>query len=141
MVIRTLSGDPEMPVYTRLPDDELGQDFVSRVEQVGGGLWLRSDAPWSVRVRAWQALEGKALVLHWINYRQDEDAVIEIPIPIGPIEVDLDLPASAQVDRIEWRYPEMKEPGELEFRIEGDCLHFSIPRLIVYGMSVIHLRD
>ncbi len=141
VVIRTLSGEPEMPVYTRLPDDDLGQDFVSRVEQVGGGLWLRSDAPWSVRVRAWLTLEDKALVLHWINYRQVEDSVIEIPIPIGPLQVELALPAAAEVERVEWRYPEMKAPFELEFRLEGNSLHFSIPRLIVYGMSVIRLRD
>ena len=94
-----------------------------------------------MRVRAWHALEDKALVLHWINYRQVEDSVIEIPIPIGPLQVELALPAAAEVERVEWRYPEMKAPFELEFRLEGNSLHFSIPRLIVYGMSVIRLRD
>ena len=33
-----------------------------------------------------------ALAIHWINYRQDEDAAIETPIPMGPIRADLLLP-------------------------------------------------
>jgi hypothetical protein len=78
--------------------------------------------------------------VHWINYRQDEAAAIEIPIPVGPIHVDLRLPDDVQLDRIEWRYPEMKEAITLDHAFADGRVTFEIPRLIVYGMSVIRLQ-
>ena len=82
----------------------------------------------------------EALVVHWINYLQAEEAVIEIPIPIGPIKAEVRLPDGFQVDRVEWHYPEMKEAATLEHETNVSSVTFSIPRLIVYGMSIIYLR-
>lgn len=138
--IRTLQGDPEMPVYSRLPDDIGGQQLIAAIEKTCGGYWLRTDAPWSVRTRAWRARDTAAIPVHWINYRQDEAAAIEIPIPVGPIHVDLRLPDDVQLDRIEWRYPEMKEAITLDHAFADGRVTFEIPRLIVYGMSVIRLQ-
>ncbi|HJP30998.1 MAG: hypothetical protein QF689_17880 [Candidatus Latescibacteria bacterium] len=138
--IRTLQGDPEMPVYSHLPDDAEGRRLIDATEGVCGGFWLHTDAPWSVRTRAWQDEGSTAIPVHWINYRQDEAAAIEVPIPVGPIKVDLQLPDDAQVDRVEWCYPEMKEAVLLDFESAEGCVTFEIPRLIVYGMSVIRLR-
>jgi hypothetical protein len=138
--IRTLQGDPEMPVYSRLPDDAGGQQLIAAIEKTCGGYWLRTDAPWSVRTRAWRARDTAAIPVHWINYRQDEAAAIEIPIPVGPIHVDLRLPDDVQLDRIEWRYPEMKEAITLDHAFADGRVTFEIPRLIVYGMSVIRLQ-
>ena len=78
--------------------------------------------------------------MHWINYSQDEAAAIETPIPIGPIRADLLLPDDVTVDRVEWVYPEMKEPVELDHEVADGRVSFQIPRLIVYGISVIHLK-
>ena len=63
------------------------------------------------------------------------------PIPTGPIRVDLLLADGGTVDRVEWRYPEMKNPLELDHEITDGRVRFQIPRLIVYGMSVIHLKS
>ena len=138
--IRTLEGEPEMPVYSRLHDDAEGQRLIAAMEQTCGRYWLRTDAPWSVRVRAWQAQDTPAIPVHWINYRQDEAAAIEIPMPMGPFRVDLRLPDDAVVEHVEWRYPEMAKAVDLEYEVTDGCVRFEIPRLIVYGMSVIRLR-
>ncbi len=71
--IRTLGG-VEMPVYPRLHNDSFGRAFMDELEGLGGGKALRTDAPWFVRVRAWRPEGERALVLHWINYLQDEQA-------------------------------------------------------------------
>ena len=77
---------------------------------------------------------------HWINYRQDEAPAIETPIPMGPIRADLLLPDAVEVDRVEWLYPEMKEPLALHHEVADGRVRFKVPRLIVYGISVIHLK-
>jgi hypothetical protein len=59
---------------------------------------------------------------------------------MGPIRADLLLAADATVDRVEWVYPEMKEPLLLDHKVAQGRVSFEIPRLIVYGISVIHLK-
>ena len=131
-----------MPVYSHLPDVPEGRALIAALEALcDGGYWLRTDAPWSVRARVWRAENTDAIPVHWINYRQDEAPVIETPIPTEPIRVDLLLADGDTVDRVEWRYPEMKNPLKLDHEITDGRVRFQIPRLIVYGMSVIHLKS
>jgi hypothetical protein len=139
-VIRTLPGEPEMPVYSRLSDDVEGQQLIAAMARLCGGFWLQTDAPWSVRTRVWRAQNIAAIPMHWINYRQDEAAAIEIPIPVGPIQAQMRLPADARVDHVEWCYPEMQQAVRLAHDVVDGHILFSIPRLIVHGMSVIHLQ-
>ena len=106
-----------------------------------GGYWLRTDAPWWVGARVWRAEDTAAIPVHWINYRQDEAPAIETPIPMGPIRVDLLLSDGERVDCVEWRYPEMKQPLELDHKVTAGRISFEIPRLIVYGISVIRLKS
>jgi len=65
---------------------------------------------------------------------------METPIPMGPIRVDLLLPDDTRVDRVEWIYPEMKEPLALAHNVVDGRITFEIPRLIVYGISVVRLK-
>ena len=101
---------------------------------------LVTDAPWFVRVRAWCPRGVDAVVIHWINYQQDEEAAFEIPSPVGPLQAECEIPGGFQAERIEWHYPEMREPVVLEHVNCGPNVRFAIPRLIVYGMSVLYLR-
>ena len=48
---------------------------------------------------------------HWINYLQ-EQPVVETPIPIGPIAVEIRCPGGYRVEAIDWRYPYMKAPEQ-----------------------------
>ena len=136
-----IKGIPqEMPIFPRLEDDDFGQRFLKELEQFVGRPRLVTDAPWFVRVRAWCPRGVDAVVIHWINYQQDEEAVIEIPIPVGPLQAECEIPGGFKAERIEWHYPEMREPVVLEHVNCGSNVRFAIPRLIVYGMSVLYLR-
>ena len=130
-----------MPIYPMLAEDGFGQQFLAELEGFIGGPRLVTDAPWYVRVRAWRPETVSALVVHWINYLQDEEAAIEVPIPIGPVQATCQVPDGVVVDRIEWLYPEMRGPVALDYELGGGQVGFEIPRLIVYGMSVLHLRE
>ena len=136
-----IKGIPqEMPIYPRLEEDPFGQRFLRELEEFVGRPRLVTDAPWFVRVRAWRPRDVDAVVIHWINYRQDEEAAIEIPLPVGPLQAECEVPAGFRVERVEWRYPEMREPLLLEHQESGSAVRFMIPRLIAYGMSVLHLQ-
>ncbi len=110
-----------------------------RIGRRSGRGWSR----WTFYLASgpWQPETVDALVVHWINYLSDEEAAIEIPIPIGPVLVTCQIPDGVQMERIEWQYPEMREPVALEYEASGAKVRFAIPRLIAYGMSVLHLRD
>ena len=137
-----IKGIPqEMPIFPKLGDDNFGQRFLLELEQFVGRPWLVTDAPWFVRVRAWRPQDVDAVVIHWINYQQDEEAAIEIPLPVGPLQAECEIPDGLQVERVEWHYPEMREPVALEHEKSGSNVRFTIPRLIVYGMSVLHLQS
>ncbi|NKB67937.1 MAG: hypothetical protein GKR89_12825 [Candidatus Latescibacteria bacterium] len=140
--IRTMEGEPEMPVYAHLSEAPEGRALIAALEGLcEEGYWLRTDAPWWVRARAWRAIDTDAIPVHWINYQQDEAAVIETPIPTGPIGVDLLLAEGDRVDRVEWCYPEMKKTLDLDYEIADGRVRFQIPRLIIYGISVVRLKQ
>ena len=130
----------KLPVYPPLESDPFGRSFLSDLEGLLEPPALRTDAPWFVRVRAWQPEHGEALVLHWVNYQQDEGTDIEVPLPVGPLQVECQVPAGYEVERLEWLYPEKKDPVVLPYEIQGARISFTIPKLIVYGLSVLHLR-
>ena len=129
-----------LPVYPPIEKDPFGRAFLADLKDLLGGSFLESDAPWFVRVRAWLPEQCAALVLHWVNYHQDEDAGIEVPFPLGPLQVECAVPEGYEVERVEWLYPEMKEAVPLQHITSGSRIRFSIPALIVYGMSVLHLK-
>ena len=129
-----------LPVYPLLEDDSFGQDFLRDLEDLLGGVYLETDAPWFVRVRAWLPEAHEALVLHWVNYRQDEETDIETPQPTGPVEVKCEVPEGYVVQKVEWLYPETGDSVTLHHETVGKRIHFTIPSVIVYGLSVLRLQ-
>jgi hypothetical protein len=127
-------------VYPPLDRDPFGRDFLRDLEILLGRSSLQTDAPWSVRVRAWRPESPRAVVLHWVNYHQDEESAVEIPFPVGPVQVECAVPRGERVARVEWLYPEMREPVVLPHDTAAGRVRFAIPRLIVYGLSVVHLE-
>ena len=83
-----------------------------------------------MRVRAWQP-DGIEAVLHWVNYRQDESSDIEVPQPVGPLQVSLAVPDGQRV-RVEWLYPEREEAVVLPHHRRPDEW---ISRCRVWGLS------
>jgi hypothetical protein len=131
----------ELLVYPPLERDPFGQGFLQELHSLLERSWLTTDAPWYVRVRAWHPESETALVLHWVNYCQDEDSAIEVPHPTGPLQVECRIPDSCEVEGVEWLYPEMANPVSLDFTKQGNAVSFAIPSLVVYGLSVLRLRE
>lgn len=132
--------DVQLPVYPSLATDPFGQGFLRDLEDLLGGAYLETDAPWFVRVRAWRPDGHEALVLHWVNYRQDEETDIETPQPVGPVRVECKVPMGYVVQRVEWLYPEKEDSVVLHHETLGERIHFTIPSVIVYGLSVLRLQ-
>ena len=132
--------DLQLPVYPLIENDPFGQDFLRNLEGLLEGAYLETDAPWFIRVRAWLPEGHEALVLHWVNYQQDEEADIETPQPVGPVQVDCKVPTGYVVQKVEWLYPEKRDPVPLHHETRGERTYFIIPSVIVYGLSVLHLR-
>ena len=130
----------ELPVYPPIARDPFGQSFLRELHSLLDRSWLVTDAPWYVRVRSWRPESEPALALHWVNYDQDEDSAIEVPHPTGPLQVECAIPDDCEVEKVEWLYPEMASPVSLEYLQNGMGVRFAVPSLIVYGLSVIHLR-
>lgn len=129
----------QLLVYPPIENDAFGQDFVGHLEWLLGAAYLETDAPWFVRVRAWRPEGDTALVLHWVNYRQDEETDIETPQPTGPFQVDCKVPEGYVVEKVEWVYPEKKDPSIVPHETFEDRIRFTIPSVIVYGLSVLYL--
>jgi hypothetical protein len=130
----------QLPVYPSLEDDSFGQGLLTDLEDLLGELYLETDAPWFVRARAWLPEGHEALTLHWVNYRQDEEADIETPQPVGPVQVDCKVPVGYAVQKVEWLYPEKGDSVILHHETLGERIRFTIPSVIVYGLSVLHLQ-
>ena len=132
--------DAQVMVYPFLENDSFGQSFLRDLEGLLEGTYLETDAPWFVRVRAWIPKGHEALVLHWVNYRQDEEADIETPQPVGPVRVACRVPAGYMVQKVEWIYPEKQDSVVLPHETDGEQIRFTVPTVIVYGLSVLRLR-
>ena len=130
----------QLPVYPSLEDDSFGQGLLTDLEDLLGDVYLETDAPWFVRARAWLPEGHEALTLHWVNYRQDEEADIETPQPVGPVQVDCKVPVGYAVQKVEWLYPEKGDSVILHHETLGERIRFTIPSVIVYGLSVLHLQ-
>ena len=120
--------------------DAWGRRFLADLAALAGPSWFRTDAPWYVRVRTWRPQARPALVVHWVNYLQDEQAALEVPRPVGPLAAVCRVPEGFQVTGVEWRYPEMGAPAALPWVRSGADVCFTVPRVIHYGLSVIHLE-
>ncbi len=72
-------------------------------------------------------------------YRQDENSDIEVPQPVGPLQVSLVVPDGQRVERVEWLYPEREEAVVLPHHRRAGRVDFEVPSLIVYGLSVVYL--
>ena len=132
--------DVQLPVYPLIENDSFGQNFLKDLEDLLEKTYLETDAPWFVRVRAWLPEGHETLVLHWVNYRQDEEADIETPQPVGPVQVECEVPEGYAVQKVEWLYPEKADSVVLPHETLGGRIYFTIPSVIVYGLSVLRLR-
>ena len=136
-----LPPDLQIPVRPVAQYNAFGREFLETLEPMFEPPWLWTDAPWYIRLHAWLPAQTSAVVLHSVNYRQAEHSDIEVPEPVGPLQVACAVPEASRVEKVEWLYPEKREGIELPHVIRADRVHFTIPSLIVYGLSIVHLTE
>lgn len=124
-----------------LPEHDLfGQEFHRELTANLNPPMVTTLAPWWVRMRAWQVcLEDETIVLHWVNYHQDETSVCEVPIPVEPFDVTVVIPVGYNLKHVDWNYPEMCSSVRLSVVVQDGRATFTVPGLIVYGLSVLRL--
>ncbi|MDA0334054.1 MAG: hypothetical protein O2782_02700 [bacterium] len=137
----TVAPGVDIDVFPLPSTDDLGRQLLAGFDELLGARWLATDAPWFVRVRAWRTQDRTRICLHWLNYRQVENVKDEVPLEQGPFTAWLRLPAAARVERLQWLDPENAARVDLDFHLDGVEIHFTVPRLIIYGIAVIHLQE
>ena len=135
-----VSPGVRLKVFPTPDNDSFGRDLMARLDTLLEARWLRTDAPWFVRVRAWSSADSNRICLHWLNYRQVENLDDEVPLEQGPFSARLRLPPGARVERLEWLDPEAAASEDLDFERDGGEIEFTVPRLIIYGIAVVHLK-
>ncbi len=55
---------------------------------------------------------------------------------MGPLEAACPVPGGFQIARVKWHSTEMKEAVTVEHEASESSVSFTIPRLIVYGLSI-----
>jgi len=80
------------------------------------------------------------VVLHWVNYHQEEGVDGESPVLTGSIYVKLLLPPGRLCEEIRWLDPEVDGMTQIDFRQDGPHLEFEVPPVLVYAICVVHLQ-
>jgi len=78
------------------------------------------------------------LIEYWTLPRAEEVVEHVIRGKVQVVQIG-NFGSDVSVDRVEWIYPEMKSSLELYHEVIGNRVYFDIPRLIVYGISVIYI--
>jgi len=136
-----ITPDLTLPLYPLHDLDPIGHALMKDLDTLLDARMLKTNAPWFVRVRAWQTKQEHALVLHWVNYHQAEDTDIEVPLPTDAFEVDVAIPSGYRVNHIEWHYPEMRASVPLPHTVHEGRIQFAVPNVIVYGLSIVYLQS
>ncbi len=131
----------QIQVHPTTATDPFAQQFLNDLETLVETRRLRTQAPWTVRVRAWcPAMAEERVVLHWVNYHQEEGVDGESPVLTGSIYVKLLLPPGRLCEEIRWLDPEVDGMTQIDFRQDGPHLEFEVPPVLVYAICVVHLQ-
>jgi hypothetical protein len=109
----------------------------------------RFKGPASVRVSASRPKNGNEITLHFVNYKREEPKEKksagrgikdEKPIAVEEVQIDFALPKGAKVTRVSLLMPESSESIVLKHTISDGCLHFTLPRFLVYAIARVELE-
>jgi hypothetical protein len=126
-----LSGPP-------VAGDAFGAEFLGYVRDYSD--WLMTDAAWSTILHAFTAGSQQKLVVHLVNFGNDESSQEYRPLATEPAQIDLRLPSGAAVQRIYSTSPDGSDDEDLDFRAgESGRVRFRVPPVEVYGVAVIEL--
>ena len=106
---------------------------------IPGGI-SEIEASWMVRVTAFS--QPERMVLHLVNYNRDETdgsgPENEKPIPVTDIDVNLKLPAEAEVNSVTLISPDNPQRYALDWRQTGNRVAFRVPSVLVYSVVIVN---
>jgi len=121
-----------------LPVADQGAILDSLRDDIPGSI-SEFDAPWMVRVTAFS--QPERLLLHLVNYNRDETGGSgpdnEKPIAVTDIDVNLKLPAEADVKKVTLISPDNPQSYSLDWQQTEDRVTFRVPSVLVYGVVVV----
>jgi len=107
-------------------------------DNIPGGI-SEFNAPWMVRVTVFS--QPERIVLHLVNYNRDETGGSgpenEKPIAVTDINVNLRLPAGADVKKVTLISPDNPESYPLDWQQTEARVTFRVPSVLVYGVVVV----
>jgi dienelactone hydrolase len=145
-------------LFDVLPDDSASLERLASYRQVWkvppaieppAANLSRFEAPATVRVSASRTADGRALILHFVNYNRKEPMKPrdpgkgisdEQPIAAEGIKADVALPAGYVADKAWFQSPEAPEPVQMELEPERGRLRFALGKFLVYGVVRIELE-
>ena len=137
-------------LFDILPDDIVTPERLTAYQEVyrPGDKAVKGatefTAPKTVRVSANRPAKGDALHLHFVNYNRTEPTKPksagrgihdEKPIAINGIQCAIPLPQGAKLKAARFFTPEEESAVELQGKIRGNKVHFTLPEFLVYGVA------
>ena len=120
--------------------DTFGAEFLDFVGDYSDRL--KTDAAWSTALHAFTAGGMQRVVLHLVNFGNDESREKYRPLATEPAQVDLRLPGAAAIQRILFTSPDGGGDEGLDFSVrEEGRVCFRVPAVEVYGVAVIELAS
>ena len=121
--------EPMTSQYWQLPVH--WKELVESVRWAGGGdPLLEVKGPLTVTAELLSQERENRLLLHLINYGMEANPVVR------DLQIDL-RPGEGTVRRVDTLSPDGGEVSDLEFRVEGNRIRFTLPRLETYTLVVI----
>ena len=117
--------------------DAFGREFLQCVRTRSN--LLTTSASWTVFFHAYIQSTPARIVLHVVNYDNDETAESYAPIPTTESDFTLQVPEGSRVESMVFSTPETGEDVQLNFTQEKDDVSFCLPPISVYGLAVINL--
>jgi hypothetical protein len=103
-------------------------------------IFIEHGRGWSTILHAFTAGSQQKLVVHLVNFGNDESSQEYRPLATEPAQIDLRLPSGAAVQRIYSTSPDGSDDEDLDFRAgESGRVRFRVPPVEVYGVAVIEL--
>jgi hypothetical protein len=99
----------------------------------GDSLSITIEAPLSVTMELVEKEDKSAMILHLLNfdYRNSQ---------VKNIKADMKVPEGKRVTQVSVMIPDGSNDEILQFKVEGERVIFTVPRLAVYNMIVIKLE-
>ena len=118
--------DPTRQCFARLLDELAGYRLSA----------LADETPYTLRVAAWEDVDGRSVVLHLVNYDAPGPTLPETGrvVPVEDVRISLPLRAGRAPSRAWLMDPWHPDPAEMACRTESNRFETAIPKVDTYAV-------